>query len=729
MIPVGRPEASAFPDEDASSRHQVSSMQMTALPKKLFSRVALWALAVRDSFVVLLPVTFMGVMAIVLWNLPFPSARRMLVDVFGAGWQETAQHMVVVIDSVFGLALCVVLSTRLARRLAKNAGDGSLPQAWVGMAALVNFMLCVMVSGSPVIRALGRDVSVLLGLVIGVATPELLRLLTPMFRIAPDYDSDSTFYFALGMIPPCALLGFGVLLSAEAVMALPPLDLHWVVAVADAIAARADADWLFGLGGVLVSHAVWLLGIHGNTVVGAQVLALFGVSGFPWKRLIEIFGLLGGAGATLGLVLALLIVAREGPFRRLALMSIVPSCFNVSELLIFGLPIALNPVFWLPFLLAPLALTLLGLLAVQSGFLTLYDYTVPWPTPPFLSGYLVTHSWRGAAVQVLGLLISTLIYLPFVRRAEARRVRGQVEAFDAAIGAIGAGGAPYLRSVPRNSQAGLAARSLLAELGRDIGTAAVTLVFQPKHGAAGAAVGVEALLRWRHKRHGPIRADVAVALAEEGGLIGRLGAWVLEEACARKAEWNRLGLPHIAMAVNVSPLQLEDPRLPALLAQCLARHRLSPDELELEITESQAIAASAVVDRNLARIVDMGVALAMDDFGMGYSSLLHMRRFAIGAIKIDGSLTRDVLCNAISRDIIQTIAALGRARNVDVVAEFVETAEQRDALAALGCNIFQGYLYSPPLPGPACVDYLLADHAGGRAVAFLPGDPQPSTKT
>ncbi|MBP1203369.1 EAL domain-containing protein (putative c-di-GMP-specific phosphodiesterase class I)/cellobiose-specific phosphotransferase system component IIC [Duganella sp. 1411] len=688
---------------------------MTALLKKPWSRATLWVLAIRDSFVVLLPITFLGVMAIVLWTLPFPQARRLLVDVFGPGWQSSAHDMVVVIDSLFGLALCVVLSLRVARRLATDQGDDMLPLVWVGLAALVNFMLCVMASGSPVIRPLGRDASVLLGLIIGLATPELLRLLAPRFRIEPDYDSNPTFYFALGMIPPCAILGFAVLLSAEAFMALPPLDTHRLAALAGAISTRADADWLLGIGAVLVSHVVWLAGIHGNTVLGDHALALLGgTGGVPWKRLIDVFGLLGGSGATLGLVVALLIVAREGPFRRLALVSVVPSFFNVSELLIFGLPIALNPVFWWPFLLAPLLLTLLGLTAVHSGFIALYDFTVPWTTPPFLSGYLLTHSWRGAAVQGLGLVVSTLIYLPFVRKAEARRARGQTEAFDAAIGAIGAGGPLYLRSMSPNSQAGLAARSLLAELKRGIGSAAITLAFQPKHDDHGAPIGVEALLRWQHKRHGPIRADVAVALAEEGGLIGRLGAWVLEEACARKAEWNRLGLPHITMAINVSPLQLSDPALPTVLAACLARHQLAPREIELEITESQAIAASEVVDRNLAAIVDMGVALAMDDFGMGHTSLLYLRRFAIHAIKLDGSLTRDVLGNPISRDIIQTIAALGRARQVEVVAEFVETVEQRDALAALGCNAFQGYLYSPPLPGAACAGYLLAERTDDR---------------
>jgi len=694
-----------------------------ALMKQLWSRLALWVVTVRDSFVVLLPITFFGVTATLLGNLPFPAAHRLMDQLLGAGWQEATQSVVNATYGVFGLALAVVLSIRLARRLPVADGDEALPQAWVGIAALVNFMLCIMVSGNQTMTALGHD-SMLLGLVIGLATPELLRplaALAAMRRVAPDYDSDPTFYHAVRMTPPLVLVSLIVMLAAEAAQALPPLGLRWLAAQLPALNRWIDADWLLDSAAVLVNQALWFVGIHGGKVLDQQAQAFFGAAGaaydpaLAWRPLIDIFVHLGGSGATLGLILALLIVAREGPFRRLALVSLLPSLFNINELLIFGLPIALNPIFLRPFLLAPLALALLALAAVHTGLvpLPLQHLAVPWTTPPLLSGYLLSDSWRGAALQALGLLVSTLIYLPFVRRAEVQRARGQVEAFDAATRIILAQGQRRLRSVQRNDQVGLIARGLFTALTRDIGTPALTLAFQPKHDRHGVAVGVEALLRWTHGRHGPIRADLAVTLAEDGGLIRRLGAWVLEEACARKAQWNALGLSRITMAVNVSPLQLGDPQLPALLARCLQQYHLAPGEIELEITESQAIPVRQVVDQNLAEIVAMGVSLAMDDFGMGYSSLLHMRRFSIHAIKIDGSLTRDVLTNPTSRDIIHTIAALGHTRHVEVVAEFVETAEQRDALAALGCGVFQGYLYSPPLPSAACVEYLLAQGVRG----------------
>ncbi|MTV36361.1 EAL domain-containing protein [Duganella radicis] len=683
-------------------------MKITML-RPLASRLTLWVVTIRDSFIVLLPITFLGMTAVLLNNLPFAAVRDLLGAVLGSGWPQAIPYLIGASNGVFGLALAVVISMRLGRSLAGAESADELPHAWVGIAALVNFMLCVGVSGHPALADLGRG-SMLLGIVIGIVTPELLRPLMAMLPAVPDDDCEPTFYYAVRMTPPLVILGMAIMLAAMAISAIPPPDMRWLTALPATLANRLGANWLCGTVTVLVSHALWLLGIHGNAILYLHAQALFGTDyqqALALRPLINAFGQLGGSGATLGLVLALWIEARKGPMRRLALVAALPCLCNINELLIFGLPIALNPIFVWPFLLAPLALTLLALAALHAGWLPLHDLAVPWTTPVLLSGYLISDSWRGVALQLLGLVISTLIYLPFVRRAEARRVRAQGETFDAAIEAIAARGTPYLRALPRDSRPGLVVRGLLATLERDIGSAAMTLVFQPKHDRHGAAVGVEALLRWRHGRHGPIRADVAVTLAEEGALIASLGAWVLEQACARKAHWNTLGLSHITMAINVSPLQLDDPQLPALLERCLRQYKLSPGEIELEITESQAIAAHPVVDRNLTRIVALGVTLAMDDFGMGYSSLLHMRRFPVHAIKIDGSLTRDVLSNPTSRDIIHTIAALGGSRQLAVVAEFVESAEQRDALAALGCDVFQGYLYSQPLPADSCARYLL----------------------
>ena len=180
---------------------------------------------------------------------------------------------------------------------------------------------------------------------------------------------------------------------------------------------------------------------------------------------------------------------------------------------------------------------------------------------------------------------------------------------------------------------------------------------------------------------------------------------MLEEACACKARWNAQGLQHLVTAVNVSPEQLKHPDFSALLLDCIQRYNLEPAEIEIEITESMAIPDTLKVQQTLQQLSDSGVRIAMDDFGMGYSSLLYLRRIQVHVIKIDGSITRDVLINETNADIIRAITALGKTQKVEVIAEYVETVEQRDALIEMGVNVLQGYLYSTPLSEADCVEY------------------------
>ncbi|ODN65423.1 Cyclic di-GMP phosphodiesterase YfgF [Methylophaga muralis] len=141
------------------------------------------------------------------------------------------------------------------------------------------------------------------------------------------------------------------------------------------------------------------------------------------------------------------------------------------------------------------------------------------------------------------------------------------------------------------------------------------------------------------------------------------------------------------------------------MTKYINEYGITADEIELEITESSEIPDTNLTDIILQQLVDTGVNLAMDDFGMGYSSLLYMRRFPVDAIKIDGSITRDVLLNDTNADIIRTICSLGQAQKVHVVAEYVETKEQLEALSEMGCDIFQGYFYSPPIAESDCLNY------------------------
>ncbi|MFB9887772.1 putative bifunctional diguanylate cyclase/phosphodiesterase [Balneatrix alpica] len=211
-------------------------------------------------------------------------------------------------------------------------------------------------------------------------------------------------------------------------------------------------------------------------------------------------------------------------------------------------------------------------------------------------------------------------------------------------------------------------------------------------------VGFEGLVRWQHPRRGMVMPGHFISIAEETGLIVPLGEWVLQEACRLQAQWQQQGLPLVSMAVNLSPLQLQDKGLPERLADYLRRHQLDPHWLELEITESLAMQHQDVSYQILQVLQEMGVGLALDDFGTGYSSLSQLKRFPFTKLKIDRSFVLDLLDDENDRDITRSIIQLGKTLGLHVLAEGVEEEAQRQLLAKLGCHYFQGYLYSRPLP-------------------------------
>ena len=514
--------------------------------------------------------------------------------------------------------------------------------------------------------------------------------------------------------PAVIAVGLTFFTLSELLSALSALSPHVLTYITDWIRSQAgNAAWLLSSLAVLVSQTAWFLGIHGAHILDNYGTTLFSPIGSPytnaqaWRPLFNHFALMGGAGATLSLAIAILLTTKRGAQNHVAKWSIIPAFLNINEAILYGLPIVLNTRYLLPFIGVPLLSILMTLAAVEAGWLSFVVNDLPWTTPPIVSGWLLTGSWRGAALQFVEIILGVVIYLPFVRSAEAAAKAREAREISDALKAIAENSQKYGKFMIRQDQTGFIAKGLLTDLRRALSSNdnQLWLVFQPKHDISGRVVGVEALIRWTHEVHGPIPPMVVIALAENDQTIHALGMWILKQACACKTRWNELGYRNVTMAINLSPLQLEGQTLTAKLGKLLHRQGLDTSEIELEITESTAIPNSQAVEQTLQELADMGIRLAMDDFGMGYSSLLYLRRFHVHSIKVDGSLTRDVLTNRTNAEIIRTIASLGRSQKVDVVAEYVETEEQRMKLAELGCDIFQGYFYSPPLPEPQCLEY------------------------
>ncbi|MBI3773428.1 MAG: EAL domain-containing protein [Gammaproteobacteria bacterium] len=231
--------------------------------------------------------------------------------------------------------------------------------------------------------------------------------------------------------------------------------------------------------------------------------------------------------------------------------------------------------------------------------------------------------------------------------------------------------------------------------------------YQPQVDAiSGRVVGLEALLRWQHPEKGMLLPNRFIPTAEETGLIIPLGEWVLRSVCSQGVLWQQQGLQPLPIAVNLSAVQFRQADLVQSISRTLDSTGLPPQFLELELTESMLMQQSAPNTAMLERFSSMGIKLSIDDFGTGYSSLSYLKRFPIDRLKIDQSFVRDITTDSEDAAIVTAIIALAHSLEIEVIAEGVETRQQRDFLYRQGCYLYQGYLCARPMPAEDVAAYL-----------------------
>ncbi|HEY0130342.1 MAG TPA: EAL domain-containing protein [Allosphingosinicella sp.] len=244
----------------------------------------------------------------------------------------------------------------------------------------------------------------------------------------------------------------------------------------------------------------------------------------------------------------------------------------------------------------------------------------------------------------------------------------------------------------------------------------LTLVYQPiVDSVSEEVVAFEALLRWHHPARGLLPPALVIPLAEETGLMPRIGDWVLRTACAQAAKWPR----HIRVAVNLSPVQFADPALAATVTGTLAASQLDPERLELEINEAVFLADRKVTEATLTRLRGLGVRLALDNFGTGHSGLGHLRDAPLDKIKIDQSFVRGATAPG-SRNgaIVRAIVVLAESLGMDTTAEGAETIEELSLIRRLGCSQVQGFIFARPMPAEEALALATESRPSAEVVGF-----------
>ncbi|MCM1044715.1 MAG: EAL domain-containing protein [Candidatus Gastranaerophilales bacterium] len=469
-------------------------------------------------------------------------------------------------------------------------------------------------------------------------------------------------------------------------------------------------------------HLLWMFGIHGNNLLdpvsnaifepalglnmeqiasGAEATHIFS------KSFIDTFLITGGCGASFALIIALFLFGKKKSLKKVAKISLIPGLFNVNEMLTFGLPIVLNPVFLVPFLSVPLINLLLTYLATVTGFLPVVATEVEWTVPILLSGYFATGSIRGSLWQLFLLALGVMIYRPFVLRYE----REISENLKKNIGELTAqfqrneeeGEHPvYIRAA---DEMGNIAKMLADELQAAIENGQLQLYYQPQTDVKGKCFGAEALLRWQYPEVGYIYPPLIIELAKERGILAQLEYFVIHTACAALKKLEEEFPRSMKISINITGVSLKNPDLISMLEEAVKEHGVLRKDLWVEVTEQDAISSTGDVVGRLEQLHELGYHLLIDDFGMGHTSLVYLESSYFCVVKLDGSLTKECQNERYS-EIISSITSLSRNLNFDVIAEYVETKEQREKLLELGCTGFQGYLYSPALPREEFMDWV-----------------------
>lgn len=456
-------------------------------------------------------------------------------------------------------------------------------------------------------------------------------------------------------------------------------------------------------------HMLWTLGFHGSHLLEPVAQTTFanatGEAVFS-KSFFDTYVVMGGCGTTICVLLLILIFYRKDRMGNLAKISLPTVIFNLNEVLNFGIPIILNPIMFIPFLLTPVVIYTISYMSVAVGLVPQLVTEIPWSTPIIISGYVATGSIKGAILQIVCIVIGMCIYYPFLRMHSKMQKVYATDKIKQLVEELKKKEQEneIPRFISRADSLGLISRMLVEDLKDAIQNRKLYFMYQPQVDNNGRCIGAEALLRWNHPSYGMIYPPLIIFLAKEGEILTDLEEYLFDMAAAsiRRIEDEYDGDFKISVNITAKSLLWD---VESCIEKNLEKYDISAKRLWIEITEQDVISNSDIVIDKLKRLSEKGHTLLIDDFGMGHTSLIYLQHDFFKVVKLDGSLVKNICNSSTDQKIVSSVVELGRDLDVEVIAEYVETKEQRDKLKEIGCNWYQGYYYSKPVLFDEFLDY------------------------
>ncbi len=667
-----------------------------------------------------IPVLFIGSMTVLLNGIPVQGYQSFLDSFLGGALRNLL--LIIQVTTVGTLALYMTMAIGLSYVNQTEEGDrlifkfGSLFSCITCFFIISGFFVgeldFSLLSGQGVFSA------ILSGVFASVLYGKIEKLFGTRKKVFFD-GADSSFNAALQVILPylCVVVCFAVINYLITFFFHVESIQHLFMNAMDSLFMKLHRSYFSGLLFTFLVSLMWWFGIHGNNVLNQVAEDMFTqiIPGeIVSKSFIDTFVIMGGTGCLIGLLIAIMVFGKKNSTKKLSRMALIPGVFNISELLVFGFPVIYNLYMLIPFILSPILCFTGAFLFTKAGFLPLVTNTVEWTTPPLLSGYMATGSVRGIIVQLVNIAISVACYAPFVIKYEKKSKDEFSTAMDNLIAILKKSEETTEEVVLTECEGnvGRLAKMLAADLDAAIASATASsdgkgqliIKYQPQFDHTGHCIGAEALLRWNHERYGIIYPPLAVHLAKESGSLYKLETYIMERSIRDSEDFRTSFGKKFKLSVNTTVTTLYDKRLVTFLQTMAERYKLRSGNICIEITEETELVTTEETGNLIKSIRAFGYTFALDDFSMGHTSLQYLQHNQFDIVKLDGNLVKSILTNDRTKEIINSIVYLSKSLDFKVLAEFVETTEQKNALQQIGCLLYQGYLYSPAIDKAAMLE-------------------------
>ncbi|WP_296332300.1 EAL domain-containing protein [uncultured Treponema sp.] len=670
---------------------------------------------IRSGLVMVLPVILTGSFSVLLCYFPL-SAYQNFISTFAGGAIQNLLFMIQL--ATLGL-LPVYMTAAINISYTASTEDGQRLSGRLAslLATLTGFFILAGVfSADFSIKDLSSQ-GLFSALIAGLFGSLLYQKFDGLLRKKAGLfieGADSAFNASIQVLLPylCVVLVFllanYLIILIFNVSGLQDLFIKAVTSIFSKMQRSFASGFLF----ILLTSLLWCFGIHGNKVLDSVAVDMFQKilpGEIVSKTFIDTFVYIGGTGTLLGFVIALFVFSKNSNSKKLSRLAAVPSLFNISELAMFGFPVICNPFMIVPFILVPEICYSLAYFMTKIGFLPLVSSEVNWTVPLFLSGFVATSSIKAIFVQFLCIAISVAVYTPFLLLYEKKYMSRLSASMDSLVKILkhSEETTEPVTLTECEGNEGRLAKHLVNDLEESLASgfkeepalneSSLLMKYQPQFDNNGKCIGAESLLRWNHEKYGIIYPPLVVHLAKESGRLYELETAIIEKSVQDSVEIKKLFGESFKLSVNITVSSLNDKRLLPFLKGLREKYPFKPGSVCIEITEETALETTEKTSELMKTIKDMGFTFALDDFSMGHTSLQYLQYNQFDLVKLDGNLVKSLLGNVRTKEIINSIVYLSNSLDFKVLAEFVETIEQKEALESIGVKLYQGYLYSPAI--------------------------------